>query len=265
MLQDTLAQTDSYSQDFALLAFLSGWASHCNGNDDLAETAFDEAKEHNESLSVPSPEARVLMVAETGLAPRKVAVGEYGEALAFERAEGFRDERVRVELPEESVRLVAAEDVFFQANTRGGRQVDRILEGQAQFKDTTDTVGDAALAGGAAATTYGVSSGNDGAAAAGLAIMAIGGIAKAVSHATRPEADVRMWDNLPDKVHLAHLAADPAPETATARFLSETGQTMAVRDVRVHDVGACAVGWARAHDATEIPDAAPGSTAEATQ
>ena len=261
LLQDTLAQVNTYSQDFALLSFLSGWASHCNGNDDLAETAFEEAREHNAGLRAPSADARLLLVGETGLAPRKVAVGEYGEALALQRATGFRDQSVDVDMSGGQVGLVEAEDVFFQANTRGGREVERILEGQAQFKDASDTVGDAALVGGAAATSYGLSSGNDGAAAAGLAVMAMGLVAKGMSAATRPDADVRTWDNLPDKVHLAAVEADPVPATATAKFLAEGGQPMARREFKIHDAGACAIGWARAHDAAEIPDAAPGSAA----
>jgi tetratricopeptide (TPR) repeat protein len=262
LLQDTLAQQETYSQDFALLSYLSGWASHCNGDAALADQAFAEARAYNDRLRPPTAEASLLLVGETGLAPRKVAVGEYGQALAFERAEGFRDRSVDVETAQSQVALVEAEDVFFQANTRGGREVERILQGQAEFKDTTDTLGDAALAGGAAATSYGATTGNDGAAAAGIAVMAAGLIAKGISAATRTEADVRTWDNLPDRVHLAAVAAAPVPETATASFRDASGETMARRDLAIQDAGACAIGWARAHDATGIPDAAPGSTAQ---
>ena len=268
LLQDTLAQQETYSQDAALLAYLSGWASHCADAPDLAEAAFAEAREYNDGLAAPEESANLLLLGETGLAPRKVAVGEYGEAFAFERADGFRDRGVAMSFDPAvaddgpgSIRLHEAEDVFFQATTRGGREIDRVLAGQAEFKETSDAVGDAAIQGGAAAMTYGAYSDSGGAAAAGLAVLAAGLIAKGVSASTRPEADLRAWDNLPDRVHLATVAAQEMPEQVTARFTDGGGRTMAQDTVPVVQAGPCALGWARAHDATLIPDAAPGSTA----
>ena len=268
LLQDTLAQEETYSQDAALLAYLSGWASHCSDDPGLAFQAFEEAQEYNDDLDPPEEDANLLLLGETGLAPRKVAVGEYDEALAFERATGFRDRRVEMEFAEpdtdlpEEVRLTQAEDVYFQASTRGGRQIDRILEGQAQFKQTSDAVGDAAIQGGAAAMTYGAYDDSGGAVAVGLAVIAAGLIAKGISAATRPEADLRAWDNLPDRVHLATIATDEVPETVNARFTDYGGSVMARTTAPVTEAGACAIAWTRAHSATEIPDAAPGSTTD---
>jgi tetratricopeptide (TPR) repeat protein len=257
LLQDTMARDETYSQDAALLAYLSGWASHCDGDPDLARQAFEEAQEYNDRLDAPEEEANLLLVGETGTAPRKVPVGRYGEALAFEPGQGFGDEAVEMDLAEREVQLTEAEDVYFQASTRGGREVEKILEGQAQFKGTTDTVGDAAIVGGAAA----IGTGNEDAAAAGLAIMAVGLIAKGVAAATRPEADLRAWDNLPDKVHLATVVAESPPAEVTARFTTSGGTAMARETASVQTAGSCAIAWSRAHDATQIPDAAPGSTA----
>lgn len=269
LLQDTLAREETYSQDAALLAYLSGWASHCSDDHGLAFQAFEEAQEYNAALDPPGAEANLLLVGETGLAPRKVAVGAYGEALAFERANGFRDRAVVMRLATgemgatgRSVALTEAEDVYFQASTRGGREIEQILEGQARFKGTSDAVGDAAIQGGAAAVTYGAAGRNDNAMAAGLAVMAVGLIAKGIAAATRPEADLRAWDNLPDRVHLATLAAEEMPGQVTARFADRAGGTMARRTVPVTRAGPCAIAWARAHSATEIADAAPGSTAD---
>jgi tetratricopeptide (TPR) repeat protein len=273
LLQDSLAATDSYVQDFALLAYLSGWASHCNGDADLADSAFAEAVDDNARLAAPGDDANLLLLAETGTAPVKVPVGEYGEALAFERGDGFRDRRAGAVLARgdgadgdsdesEELRLTAAEDVFFQANTRGGRQVERILEGQAQFKDAADTVGETAVQGGAAMAGFGIASGNDDATAAGLAAIGIGLIAKGIAAATRPEADLRQWDNLPDRVHLAAVSTEPLPDSATVRFRETDGTLVGSTEVAVHSAGACAIAWARAHDAAQIPDDAPGSVAE---
>ena len=268
LLQDTLAQEETYSQDAALLAYLSGWASHCSDDPGLAFQAFEEAQEYNAGLDPPADDANLLLLGETGLAPRKVAVGEYDEALAFERADGFRDRAVDMDVAAEDtdatgeVKLTEAEDIYFQANTRGGRQIERILEGQAKFKQTSDAVGDAAIQGGAAAMTYGAYDDSGGAMAAGLAVMAAGLIAKGISAATRPEADLRAWDNLPDRVHLATLAAEPVPDEVTARFTDRGGAVMARTTAPVIQAGPCAIAWTRAHKATDIPDAAPGSTAD---
>jgi len=261
LLQDTLAQQQTYSQDFAALAFLSGWASHCNGDPGLAESAFEEAHETNSRLTAPDEATNLLLVAETGGAPRKVAVGEYGEALAFKRGGGSAD-TAEMALGDRMVPLTRAEDVYFQASTRGGRQVERILEGQAQFKDTTDTVGDVAIRGGAATAAFGSAYGNDNAAMAGLGILAAGLIAKGIAAATRPEADLRAWDNLPDKVHLAALSADPVPAEAQASFRTAAGTTVASETVQIHQAGRCALGWGRGQSALAVPDAAPGSTAD---
>ncbi|MBK1695708.1 hypothetical protein [Rhodovibrio salinarum] len=271
LLQDTLAQNKTYSQDVALLAYLSGWASHCADDPGLAFQAFEEAQEYNDDLDPPGEDANLLLIGETGLAPRKVAVGRYDEALAFKRAGGFRDRRVEMGLvgsdadadeAPRTVQLTQAEDVYFQASTRGGREVDRILEGQAQFKGTSDAVGDVAIQGGAAAVTYGAYDDNNNAMAAGLAVMMAGLIAKGISAATRPEADLRTWDNLPDRVHLAAVTAENIPGQITARFTDYGGQTVARTTVPVTQAGPCAIAWARAHSATDIPDAAPGSAAD---
>ncbi len=268
LLQDTLAQEETYSQDAALLAYLSGWASHCSDDPGLAFQAFEEAQEYNADLDPPAEDANLLLLGETGLAPRKVAVGEYDEALALERADGFRDRAVEMDVAGEDtdaaseVKLTEAEDIYFQASTRGGRQIDRILEGQAKFKQASDAVGDAAIQGGAAAMTYGAYDNNRGSVAAGLAVIAAGLIAKGISAATRPEADLRAWDNLPDRVHLATLAAEPVPDEVTARFTDRGGAVMARTTAPVTNPGPCAIAWTRAHSATDIPDAAPGSTTD---
>ncbi|MBK1667248.1 hypothetical protein CKO28_04220 [Rhodovibrio sodomensis] len=267
LLQDTLAQQETYSQDVALLAYLSGWASHCSHDPGLAFQAFEEAQEYNAELDPPADDANLLLVGETGLAPRKVAVGAYDEALAFARAEGFGDTAVEIDIAAadteaaRKVQLTEAEDVFFQANTRGGRQIGQILEGQARFKGASDAAGDAAIQGGAAAMSYGAYSDSNNAMAAGLAVMAAGLIAKGISAATRPEADLRAWDNLPDRVHLAAVEADRMPQQVTARFIGTGGATMARTTAPVTQAGPCAIAWTRAHSATDIPDAAPGSTA----
>jgi tetratricopeptide (TPR) repeat protein len=264
MLQDTLASQKTYQQDFALLAFLSGWASQCNGDHTMAADRFEEARDLNSAFAAMNADANILLIGETGEAPRKVAAGEYGELLTFERADGFLDQGVTFEVDGQPVPTIRGEDIFYQANTRGGREVDHILEGQATFKEGADTAGDALVAGGAATAAAGLSYGSDNAAAAGAAVAIVGLIAKGVAAATRPEADVRTWDNLPDKVHVATLTLEDVPEQAAAHFKTKAGSTVDTKTLAIHEAGACSIGWTRAHSALDVPDAAPGSNPGAT-
>ena len=263
MLQDTLAEDETYSQDFGLLAFLDGWASHCNGDFDLAEESFTEAQQHAPWLLRPGDSANLLLLAETGRGPRKIAKGEHLELLTFARGAGFGDTQAKFVVDREAVPAVLAEDIYFQASTRGGRQVDHVLDGKASFKSGTDKVGDIMLAGGAAAAHMGASYGDDSAALAG-AVVALGGlIAKGMAAAMRPESDTRTWDNLPDRVHLAAIRSTAAGESIKVQFLDEKSVPIHferdTQDLAMYADGECAIAWARAHSALAVAASAPGS------
>jgi tetratricopeptide (TPR) repeat protein len=265
LIQDSLAEDTTYSQDFALLAFLDGWASHCNGDADMAQSSFEEAVKYNPNLPVPTADSNTLLIAETGRAPVKVADGEYGELLTFSRNAGFIDDGAQAVFSGRPIELVRAEDLYFQASTRGGRQIDHILDGKATFKDGANTAGDVLITAGATTALVGNSYGNNKAVYAG-AIMAIGGlIAKGIAAATRPDADIRYWDNLPDSVHIATFAHADRPDVGSVVFLARDGVS-AVSDkqaFRLRHAGKCSLGWVRAHSALDVPDAAPGSSADA--
>ena len=83
--QDTLSSEEEYQADFALLNYLSGWASKCNGDDELAEDAFSVAHEHRSSLAVPEDDMSTLVIYESGQAPAKFAAGKYDEQLKVRR------------------------------------------------------------------------------------------------------------------------------------------------------------------------------------
>lgn len=263
MLQDTLAEDETYSQDFGLLAFLDGWASHCNGDFDLAEESFAEAREHVPWLARPGASVNLLLLAETGRGPRKIATGEYLELLTFARGAGFGDTQARFLVGNEAVPAELAEDLFFQATTRGGRQVDHVLDGKASFKSGTDTVGDVMLAAGVAAAHTGASYGNEDAALAG-AVIALGGlVAKGIAGAMRPEADTRTWDNLPDRVHLAVAQSPAGRDSIKVQFLDQKSVPINfnqdMQDPAMYADGNCAIAWARAHSALAVAASAPGS------
>ena len=146
------------------------------------------------------------------------------------------------------------------AEPRAGGSV--VVEAGETTGDLEAYGGDVAIRGGAATAAFGSAYGNDNAAMAGLGILAAGLIAKGIAAATRPEADLRAWDNLPDKVHLAALSADPVPAEAQASFRTAAGTTVASETVQIHQAGRCALGWGRRQSALAVPDAAPGSTAD---
>ena len=132
-LQDAFAEDQRYQSDFAVLDVLSGWASQCEGNTVLARDFYSRATQSRADIFIPAPGDRILAIADMGLSPTKIGEGEYGEVLTYLEPDP---------VPEASVTFMAAgvpyranfgEDLYWQATTRGGRQVDKILAGKAQF------------------------------------------------------------------------------------------------------------------------------------
>lgn len=254
------APKHKYAEDFPVLDYLAGWASKCDGEPGGGKDLFKEAHKLNAALTTPSKDANLLLVAETGKAPRKIAKGQYKQALAFARGTGFDDEKASFALGDQKVAATMADDIYRRASTRGGRQIDVILDGQAKFKKDANVAGNVMVTAGATTAMYGAYSGNRDAALAGGAMALVGLLAKGIAAATRPEADVRAWDNLPDKVHVTALHAEPMPSKATATFLSKAGSVVGTQTFTIKSAGACSIGWVRAHSALDVPDAAPGST-----
>ena len=100
--------------------------------------------------------------------------------------------------------------------------MDYILGDKAVFKRTTNTVGDVALIGSIIAANNGSRDGDR----AAVALGAIGLIGKIASAATTPRADIRMWDNLPQRLSFAALRLAPGDYPATLEFQDATGQTL---------------------------------------
>jgi tetratricopeptide (TPR) repeat protein len=227
ILQDAIAEEERYRADFALLIFLEGWASHLLGDKDLAKSAFDEVKTFRPDFIPPKPEDNVLLIAETGWAPMKVAVGPDESELIFERAYGFRDHSAQFHLGLDSMSAYPMEDIFWQANTRGGREVDKILAGKVQYKKEHEEMGraltDLSLAGLIYAPHLGKAS-DEVAIVAG--IIGIFGIAqRSMAAKTQTRADTRFWGNLPDQVHIQTLHVDRLQNRkATITFHQTNGQ-----------------------------------------
>lgn len=267
MLQDTWAEEDEYQADFALMAFLEGWSSRCLGKESAAQESFDEAKRHRATFNSPPKDHNALLIAEIGTSPVKVARGDFNERLEYERGQNFSESSATFKITSkgktQTIDAQLLEDLYWQATTRGGRQIQAILDGKAQFKETTDTAGEVAMAAGTSLVTTGAYGYNDDVAMAGAAMMFVGLIAKGIAAATRPEADIRYWDNLPDTVHVATMKAPTAPYSVNVQFKNGDGSNAGPeRKVEVAQAGACSIGWTRSHAATSIDVSAPGAVAQ---
>lgn len=254
MLQDAFAEDKQDRSDFASLAYLEGWASKCQGDEDLAKDSFVEAIGLNAALSAPKPDHNLLVIVETGQAPQKFSAGNSGEKLTFGRGRNSYGTKLKVGLAKETRIVGPAEDIFFQASTRGGRPVDSILAGKVNFKDNANTVGDGLLIAGTATLAAG---NNRDTAIAGAVIMLAGLIAKAAADAAKPDADIRAWDNLPNRVFLTSLTLSEGSASPVANVLDAAGNDFDLPIIGGDD--ACKLSWGRNQSAFAIGDRAPGS------
>ena len=251
ILQDTLAEQEKYRGDFALLDFLTGWASQCNGNTDLAAEAYGLAKKHNPMVRLPGTGDNLLVLADQGYAPVKYGDGKHNELLKIKPngRDYTPDPAFRLNGFEQS--LANLESLLWQAKTREGREFDAILEGKAQFKEGAQDVAKAGAAvaqAGIGVGLAGLASGNDELATIGAGATAVGGLlsifASAAAEAAKPQADTRQWDNLPELVFYGAYQIDAAGVVPNIEGLP--GQ-------RMHQGGdgRCQVVWTR-HPATRL-------------
>ncbi len=204
VLQDTLAEQNRYRGDFAILDFLAGWASQCNANSDIAVEAYSLAKKHNPEVVLPKLEHDLLVLSDQGYAPYKSSVGEHGEQLKIIKAWQARSYDIdqTFQLNGSDQVLANSENILWQAQTRGGREFDTILDGKAQFKNQMQQVSevsgfafDVLSENPANMVNLGVV-GLGAAAATGVLSM----VTSAASEAAKPRADTRRWNNLPESV-----------------------------------------------------------------
>ena len=206
-LQDTLAEKEDFRQDFALLEFLEGWSSQCNRDRSLAEEAFTLARGNNADLTAPRANHNLLLLADVGHAPVKYAEGQHKELLKVKGDSRKSVESVRARVDGTAEAVPHDESVLWQAKSRGGREVDNVLAGKANFKETAkDAAQTAAVVSSAsmAVSQMQAIQGNLDAARATAGLGAAAGLfsifSQIASDAAKPAADIRQWDNLPERV-----------------------------------------------------------------
>lgn len=224
-LHDADAESDAYASDYVLLDYLDGLATAKLGGD--GADAFKRAQALSRMARLPEylPQANVLCFVEFGAGPLKYATGQYSQELRFRGGESPVKSAL-LKAGALTLPLAATDDLYHQATTRGGRVMDHVLGNKAVFKSATDTAGDAAIISGAilAGTQHGRHNVGD---EVGLGLLLAGLAGKIVSAATKPAADTRCWDNLPQYLSFALLTMPPGQHTVTVEFLNSQGQVLA--------------------------------------
>ncbi len=204
-LMDITQEDDpQFSGDWTIAELALALASYAQNDSNTADQALSRVKKffsYRENMSIPNVETNTLLIFESGKGPIKWGDGQFGEKLRFKEVTPSI-EKIELKQGEHTI-YSATESLYFQATTRGGRQIDAVLGDKASFKEDTQnaTLG---LAGGAVVASQTEKSGI---AAGVLGLAAIGtGIFSAV---TQPEADLRSWENLPHSLHFVFLNIPP--------------------------------------------------------
>ncbi len=218
--QDADAESEVYQSDYVLLDYMEGYTTTKLGSD--GSDGLRRARELSKLSKLPdyNPAANVILFVDYGAAPVKYAAGEYGEQLRF-RAGGSPVKSARISFGDQSLSVAPTDDLYYQATTRGGRVMDHVLGNKAVFKQTTDAIGTAAIISGTVLAT------NDDTQEAGLIVLGAGLLAKAFAAATRPEADTRTWQNLPQYLSFAVLHLPVGQHRFQVEFLDGAGRIIA--------------------------------------
>jgi hypothetical protein len=224
----TNAAAEHYESTWVLLDYLDGLATARLGGD--GSDGYRRARSNLRSGDIPPYDtgANVLVFAEFGRGPVKLATGQYGEELRFGLVPSAAVS-ARLRIGTRVVPLPAYDDLYYQATTRGGRLMDHILDGKAVFKRSADAFGDVALTGAAIAATQ--IQRPDGRASAGAedtaaALGAIGLVSKVFAAATIPRADTRTWDDLPRYLSFAEVRLPPGDHPARVEYLDASGSVL---------------------------------------
>lgn len=229
LMQDAFAEEEQNRSDFAVMLLLAGWSAQKMGSPVLAEEAYAELKTLRPDFPIPNANDNVLVLAETGFSPRKLADGMGHYELVFRPGKNFKEKHVIVNTGGQALALEPVESVYWQATSRGGRPVDKIIEGKAAFANTTADVGRELAQLGIAAKVWspglGGSSGQ-----VGNTLALIGVASMALSANVKPRADIRYWSRLPDAVHSATMRANPSNVSAwQAQYTDLNGNPVAVQ------------------------------------
>lgn len=254
--QDTVSEEEEYKSDFAVMNYLVGWTYQCQNSATSAAEAFAAATATEAGLLAPAADANVLMIAELGRGPAKARDGANSEKLIFQPNSSYPENAAKFSFGSTEMPTIAASSVNFQATTRGGRAIDGIMKGKANFKETTGTIGDTAVNLAVSQLSSGDFSGGT------MGLAAAGALFSMFSSAAKTEADIRAWDGLPDQIT---VAATKRPSDSITPLVSywqgETPTQQGLKPMMAETAGACSVVWSRSQDVSSLPADTPGEDA----
>lgn len=253
-IQDTMSAAETFQSDMVMMPFIRGWLYNCSGRAAQAKDEFAAVLKAKPGIKLPSVTDNVLLIAEVGRAPGKIASGRHQEELRYVRRDDGRVRGVTFTQGDHLLVGQQIEDVYWQASTRGGRAVDKILAGKASFRDTAE-----GIATGAAVFAH-ISSdlarnaarrrdGDDAEQYAGLALLgmlvSIG--SNIVAASTHPEADTRSWSSLPDRIYVAttKIDAEAGQMPWSLGFHDAQGSLQSAVEMKTFRSGACMLVWGR--------------------
>jgi tetratricopeptide (TPR) repeat protein len=247
--QSTLSENETYDSTFGLMDYLAGWSSYCDGDVSRAqELGARASKVQPQIFDSLRPDVSYIGLIDVGTGPIKFGTGQYGEKLSFKSSgEPPTISSVEANAATISSPLVAG-DLNWQAFTRGGRPVDAILNGKAQWKSGTNAASAALTTAGYVTSVEGALSGNQNLQNAGTIGMAVGIIGGLFAKAMNPAADTREWSNLPADIAVGsgQLGAAGTPSLSFVATSGTSGST--VLNARA---GKCGLSWGRTDSSIE--------------
>lgn len=236
LLQDAFAEEKQHRADFALMLYLSAWAAMKMDAEHLWTTSINRFSELRNGYPQPKTEDNVLVIVETGKSPRKLADGIGKYELVYRAGKKFKDTQAKVALNGVETRLLPVEDIYWQASTRGGRSIDRIVKGKVQFSDTSRNVGDSlAKTGNTLVEWSALNESSNSLQGFGTALSVVGLAAKVFSMNVETKADTRYWKSLPNTIHVQSLKVKNAENINTVvNALDKFGNVLNMPNMRTH-------------------------------
>jgi len=243
ILADSDSKEDSYKSDIAILYLLVSRIAKKIGDESLSNDYLNAVKElfNNPNYSILGFDEtlinkmldlknNVLLVVEFGEGPFKTRSGQYGElAVIYGYNYDINGWNIMIDgKVNPDNQIYSNTDVYLQASTRGGRKMDGILKGKAQFKTNAANTSVAMLEASnqimdqanavRAANPYADTTGY--ALAAGVTALFAGGAA-IMSAITNPKADIRYWSLLPEHINIFPLFISPGKHNIVLEFIDK--------------------------------------------
>lgn len=170
---------------------------------ELEDTGKIIKKQNDIYCSPLLQEYNTLVLVWSGKSPKMIRTGKYqNHRLVLEIQNPNYHYEMQINNDQWHDVIRGFSDITYQAVTRGDRLMDKVLSGQANFKEGTANFGD---------TMFELA--NNSPAELQLAFAAVGLIAYGVSGSVDSRADIRCWKTLPDEIGVVPLTLTPGEHT----------------------------------------------------